>query len=156
METKQHKRLIFWIRLIGFILIGGLIPFIYLVIRFNLFSKLSTLNIGGWGIIAIIFIAVFIITMLKIVKKGMQFSFATKCINGIIKVIMPLGIFLVIIYFMKDYIDELFNFIVIVLCCEMIAIPLNPLPEWANQSKENKEEKKFVKFAKSFWKEKDL
>lgn len=130
MSRKQ-----FWARLVLYILFGAILPFIFLVWRFELFQKVSGLSVGGWGLIGIIFVAVFLLKLMKAVRKGLPFSLGTQVLEGVCKIIFPFLIAAVCVYVFKDMMDELFQFLCVVIICEMVAIPLNPIPQWAHENK---------------------
>ena len=130
----------FWIRLISYIIVGGGIPLVFLIWRFNLFKKVSQLSIGGWGMIAIIFIGVFFIKMMKAIRKGLPFSFGTQILEGMFKVTIPLLIATIIIYVMRDSVEQLFQFFFVLLFCETIAMIINPIPQWAHENKIEEQE----------------
>lgn len=130
----------FWIRLISYVIIGGGIPLFFLVWRFNLFSKVSKLSIGGWGMIAILFIGIFFIKMMKAIRKGLPFSFGTQILEGMFKITIPLLIATVIIYVMQNSVTELFQFFFVLLFCESIAMIINPIPQWAHENKIEEQE----------------
>lgn len=137
----------FWIRLILYILFGGLIPFIFLVWRFNLFGKVSSISIGGWGIVAIIFIAIFFAKLFKAVREGLPYSIWTQILDGIVKVIIPLVAVAISVYLFKDLMMQIFQFLMVVIICELVAIPVNPIPKWANSNRieqENNSTKKLL------------
>lgn len=125
----------FWIRLSLYIVIGGFLPFAFLVWRFKLFSKVSKLSIGGWGIIAVIFIAVFFIKLIKAVRKGLPFSLVSQILEGLCKIIIPLLIGAFCCYYLKDIMDEVFQFLWVLIVCESAAIVLNPIPKWTHENK---------------------
>ena len=131
---------LFWIRLISYIVIGGGIPLFFLIWRFNLFSKVSKLSIGGWGMIAILFIGIFFIKMMKAIRKGLPFSFGTQILEGMFKVTIPLLIATVVIYVMRNSVEELFQFFFVLLFCETIAMIVNPIPQWAHENKIEEQE----------------
>ena len=131
---------LFWIRLISYIVIGGGIPLFFLIWRFNLFSKVSKLSIGGWGMIAILFIGIFFIKMMKAIRKGLPFSFGTQVLEGMFKVTIPLLIATVVIYVMRNSVEELFQFFFVLLFCETIAMIVNPIPQWAHENKIEEQE----------------
>lgn len=131
---------LFWIRLISYTIIGGGIPLFFLIWRFNLFSKVSKLSIGGWGMIAILFIGIFFIKMMKAIRKGLPFSFGTQILEGMFKVTIPLLIATVIIYVMRNSVEELFQFFFVLLFCETIAMIVNPIPQWAHENKIEEQE----------------
>lgn len=149
MKAKTKKTLIFWGRLVTYFIFSIAIPVGFLIWKFKLFSKISTISIGGWGIVAIIIIAASFISMLKYIKEGLPFSFVTQCINGVIKIIIPLVVTLLIINTLKDSIDELINFLVVFIFCQCVAIPVNPFPQWTHDNNIQQEKNKFRKFAES-------
>lgn len=145
---KQSKKA-FWIRLVLYVLFGGVAPGAFLIWRFDLFSEISSLSIGGWGIVCIAFVGIFFLKMLKAVKEGLPYSFGTQCINGICKIILPLLIALLILYAVQNCITELMQFLGVVIVCEVIAIPLNPIPQWAHENGIKEEEGKYKRIAES-------
>lgn len=149
MNDKTKKVLIFWSRLLAYLVFAIVIPVGFLIWRFKLFSKISTISIGGWGIIAIIIVAATFVSMLKYIKKGLPFSFFTQCITGVIKIIIPLVVTLLIINTLKDSITELMQFLVVYIACQCVAIPVNPFPQWVHDNKLEEEENKFKKFAET-------
>lgn len=125
-------------RLALYVLIGAIIPFAFLAWRFNLFApkpSKESVTIGGWGLIAIVFIAIFFIKMLKAIRKGMIFSAYTKAIDAITKIFIPLLLAIIIIYFMGSVQEELLQFLVVVFICEIPAAAVNPIPRWAYENK---------------------
>ena len=124
----------FWYRFSLYIFFGLIIPFVFLVWRFRLFEKVSKVSVGGWGLIAIIFVAVFFIGLLKAVRKGMPFSFATQVIEGLCKLTIPLIIACSCIYFMQDLMTEMFQFLCILTVSETVAVIVNPIPQWSHEN----------------------
>lgn len=132
--NKMSKKQ-FWIRLSFYILTGGILPFLFLVWRFNLFSKVSKLSVGGWGLVAIIFIGVFFIKLIKSVRKGLPFSMLSQVLEGVCKILLPLFIFAFVIYYMQDAMEQVFQFLCVLIICETIAIVVNPIPRWSHENK---------------------
>ena len=133
MEKMSKKA--FWLRFSLFFLFAFVIPFTFLTWRFKLFSKVTKLSIGGWGLIAIIFGAVFFIGLIKAVRKGLPFSMLSQVLEGICKVIIPILTALLIVNAMQDSIKEMYYFLCVLLFSETIAIVVNPLPQWAHENK---------------------
>lgn len=137
----------FWFRFGIYVLFGAIVPFVFLVWRFNLFGKVSSISIGGWGIVAIIFIAVFFIRLFKAVRKGLPYSIWTQILDGVVKVIIPLAVAATIVYLFKDLTMQIFQFLMVVVICELVAIPVNPFPKWIHENKieeENDNTKKLL------------
>lgn len=128
MSKKQ-----FWIRLGVYVLLGLVIPVIFLIWRFKLFEKITTteIAIGGWGVVVFIIFIAFCSSMLKAIKKGLPFSFGTHIITCLIKVTIPLLTALYVVHFLQDFTKELFQVLCVLLICETIASITNPLPQWA-------------------------
>lgn len=129
MSIKQ-----FWIRLSIYVVFGIAVPFTYLSIRFKLFQKINMIQIGGWGIVAIVMAAVFFIKLAKAVKKGLPFGYYTQLINGFMYKLVPLAAILLILFLMKDHVKELIEFIIVLIPCQVISIAVNPIPVWAHEN----------------------
>lgn len=130
----------FWYRFSVYILFGLLIPATFLIWRFKLFEKVSKVSVGGWGIVAVIFVAIFFISMLKAIRKGMPFSITTQIIEGLCKLIIPLIIACTCIYFMQDLMKEMYQFLLVLILSETVAIVVNPIPQWAHENKIEEQE----------------
>ena len=135
METSKMSKKQFWMRFSIYVLFGGILPFLFLVWRFNLFSKVSKLSIGGWGLVAIIFIGVFFIKLIKSVKKGLPFSMLSQVLEGTCKVLLPLFIAAFVVYYMQDIMEQVFQFLCILIICETVAVVANPIPRWSHENK---------------------
>lgn len=125
-------------RLCLYVLIGAVIPFVYLVWKFNLFTPQPSkeeVTLGGWGIIAIIFIAIFFLKTLKAIRKGMVFSAYTKTIDAITKLFIPLFVSIVIVNFLGNIQEELLRFLIVLFICAIPATVVNPIPRWAYENK---------------------
>ena len=139
-NDKKMSKKQFWSRIVLYILFGAILPFVFLIFRFHLFSKVSTLSIGGWGIVGIIFVSVFFMKLIKAVKKGLPFSLGSQILEGVCKTILPLIIAALCVFFMKDFTTEIFQFLCVLIVCEMVAIVSNPLPQWAHENKIEEQE----------------
>lgn len=102
----------------------------FLTWRFNLFGKASNVKIGGWGLFAMLFLGIFFAKTIKIVRMGLPYSLATQILEGIVKVIIPLGVATFAVYYLKNAMTQLFQFLVVTFLCECVAIVVNPLPKW--------------------------
>lgn len=91
--------------------------------------------IGGWGIVAILFITIFFFKTLKAIRKGMIFSVWTRVIDAITKVFIPLLIAIVVVNFVGSIQKELFQFLVVVFLLEIPATAINPIPRWTYENK---------------------
>lgn len=141
----MNDKKLFWARFGIYVLFGLIAPVLFLIWRFELFQKISSVSVGGWGVVAIVIIFVFFVKMLKYIKKGLPYSFFTQCINGIVKVIVPLFVALLIIYCMRNCMEQLIQFLVVLIVCEFVAVPANPFPKWIHDNHLEQEENKYRK-----------
>ena len=125
----------FWIKLVLYIIFGGIVPAVFLIVRFNLFATVSKVSIGGWGIVCILFVCIFFTKILKSIKKGLPFSMFTQILTGICKTIIPLTASAFIVYYMQSCMKEIFQFLVVLIVSELIAIIVNPFPKWIHVNK---------------------
>lgn len=142
---EEHPQAVFWTRFVSWFLFSCGLPFAFIVWRFQLFQKISKIQIGGWGIIAIIIVAVFIFTVIKYVKLALnaKYTMTAQILGGICKIILPLLVALITLYSVRDNVDLMIQVLGCVTICEAIAIPLNPLPKWAyEKQKDVKEEER--------------
>lgn len=137
--VEEHPKLVFWARFISWLMFVCVLPFSFIVWRFQLFHTISKVQIGGWGIIAIIIVAVTVFAILRYVRIALKakYTFVGQCITGFCKVIIPLLSFLIILNNIKSNIDLFIQVMGVVTLCEFIAIPLNPLPKWAYEAQKN-------------------
>lgn len=119
-------------RLIAFIIAGCVLPFSFIAYRYDIFkSPHSTLT--GVGFLAIILVLIFAIYVLKMVKKAHPHTMTTQIISGYTYV----AIFLLLPLMWLQAIDgdiEMFEQVLeVIILCELVAVPVNPLPLWAYQ-----------------------
>ena len=141
-ETKEEtKKLtpkqVFAIRMVCWVLCALIIPVAFIIFRYDLFTKISKVQFGGWGMIAIIIIFTFIVVLGKYLKRGFKkYSLVGQIISGVIKIVLPLVALYFILVNIKDSIDLFLQALAVVIISETIAIPINPMPKWVyEQSK---------------------
>lgn len=136
---ESHPQLVFWIRFVFWAIFAAGLPFAFIVWRFELFTTISKIRIGGWGIIGIVILGVFVLTVAKYIKLALSttYSLVSQWLSGIIKVIIPILAFYLIIYNVRSDIELLLQVLGVVIVCEFIAIPINPLPKWAYEKQKN-------------------
>lgn len=153
MEKMSKK--VFWSRLALYITFGLFIPVGFLIYRFNLFTPTTKLNIGGWGIAAIIFTAVFVMKLAEMASALYEEGLIKSCIDSFRKVFMPLLAATLCIFAVGEFWKELLQFFIIITVCEPIAYVINPMPEFVGQiNKERddkKEESKLLNIFNLFW-----
>lgn len=130
---EDHPKSVFWTRFVSWTMFACVLPFIFIVYRFNLFGKISKIQIGGWGLIAIVIVAIFVFTVLRYIKLAFagRYSLIGQVLNGVCKVIVPLIVAMVVLKSIQDNVALMIQVLGCVVSCEAIAIPLNPLPKWA-------------------------
>lgn len=136
---EEHPKTIFWTRLVFWVLFACVLPFLFIGYRFDLFQHISKIKISGWGIFAIIIVAVFIFVLIRYVKLGFvgTYNFGVQCFNGFTKVILPLLLVALIVNAVKseiEYFSQALNFVIL---SEIIAIPINPMPKWVNDKQKS-------------------
>lgn len=131
---KKMSKTQFWIRFAIYFLLGLVVPIVFLIWRFKLFGKVSTISIGGWGFIAILLFVIFFIKMLKAIKKGLPFTLTTHIVNAVIKVTLPLFLALMTVHLLKDFMTECFQVLCVLLICETISSIANPFPQWVHEN----------------------
>lgn len=128
--NKEQKRN-FIIRIILWALFSCVIPVAFIGWRYNLFSKVSSVSLSGWGLIAVVIIFAFLIVVVKYVKAGfVEWTMTKQVINGVMKVLVPLGTILAICISIRSNIDMFIQAMSCTLVCEAVAIPINPFPKW--------------------------
>lgn len=136
---KEHSKTTFWIRFIFWFIFACALPFAFIVWRFKLFTTISSIQIGGWGIIAIVIVVVFALTVVRYVRMALsaRYSLMGQCLSGFCKVVLPLLAFLALLQSVKSNIDLLMQAVGCVVLCETVAIPINPLPKWAYEAQKD-------------------
>lgn len=130
---EEHPKTTFWSRFVSWTLFACVLPFSFIVWRFKLFGKISAIQIGGWGIIAIIIVAAFIFTIIRYIKLAFKgtYSLIGQILSGVCKVLLPLIVFMIMLHGLRNSVDLMVQALGCIIACEAIAIPLNPLPKWA-------------------------
>lgn len=136
---KEHPKTVFWTRLVLWAIFSCGLPFMFVVWRFKLFDAVSTIQIGGWGLIAIILVAVFVITVVRYVRivLNAKYTLTGQILGGICKTVIPLVAFLAVLQSVKDNVELLMQVVGCIIACELVAIPLNPLPQWAYEAQKD-------------------
>ena len=136
---EEHPKTVFISRFILWTIFACGSPFAFIVWRFELFQRISKFQIGGWGLIAIVIVAVFVFTVIRYIKLALsaKYSLIGQVLGGFCKVIIPLLTFLAILISIRNNIDLMIQVVGCVTVCEAIAIPLNPLPKWAYECQKN-------------------
>lgn len=137
-KAQNKKRAIFITRAILWFTFAAILPFAFIAWRYGIFQTDINLKLSGWGIIAVIILAVGIVTFGKYIYKGMKQCLFKQCIHGFVTIIIPLlALYLITMSIIKNV--EIFQKALgCVIVCEFIAIPINPFPTWiAEKEMEN-------------------
>lgn len=128
---EQKKKKIFIIRVILWSMFACFIPVAFIGWRYDLFQKVGSLQLSGWGLITIVIIFVFLYVVIKYVRAGfVEWSMTKQIINGVVKIVIPLGALLAICIGIRNSLDIFIQALSCTLMSEVIAIPINPFPEW--------------------------
>lgn len=130
---KKHPKLYFAIMFSLFVLFSVGVPIGYILIRHKPFMHLDKITIGFWELLAILVLLIFVNIMIKYYMDGMKtkYNFLKKVVSGISKVILPLTVLFLILFFLKDYTKYIIEFLFVLIPSEFVAICVNPLPKWA-------------------------
>lgn len=135
----------FWIQFSLFLMFSLVIPISFICFRFKLFSTTKQLNtITVWAVLALIILITVVSLLIKIYLDGMKtkYSFLKQILQGLIRVIFPLGVILIVCIFarkilmtdtkaMLTAVNNLIQTLIVCISCEMVAIVINPLPKWS-------------------------
>ena len=154
-KEKQKKTRIFLARFFGYIVIGLLIPVGFLIWKFDLFQTESHRTFGGWGVVTVIFTTIFLIYLCKQAEFSVDSQVGRQTLRAIRKVLFPLFCVTFCLFAVRNFIDELIQFFIVITVCEPIAYVINPFPQLIRENDDKKEVNKFIKAARIFWGQKD-
>lgn len=128
----------FWIRFGIWALLACVLPAAFIIWRFDLFTKVTVEQYSAWTILVVIVIAVFAITCLRYIDKGIKkYSMAKQIIMGVAKVILPLLAIYYVCFVIQQKLQaqildlgNLMQALIVIIGCEAVAIPINPFPEY--------------------------
>ena len=150
-ETKEsveaRKRLlVFWARMIGWLITGVGAPITTFAIKFGLFDKYgyevttdelgnvigSHIAINGWGIISVILIGATVLSIINeiIDAYSNKYSFTKQCLIGLKNRIVPIAIAIGVCFYLKGTVEQIIFCLTVIGISQIAAIPLNPMPEW--------------------------
>lgn len=126
----EHPKTTFAVRAIAWAVFAAVLPFVFIAYRYGIFKAQNRLALSGWGILAVIIVAAFLIGLLGYLKQGMKEGMAKQCIMGFCKIVVPLIMVMVIVKGIQNNIGLFIKALGVTITCEIIAIPINPFPEW--------------------------
>lgn len=151
--TKEQRTFI--IRAALFVLFGALLPIVFVLWRYDIFTD-GPHAIGGVGLLVGIIAIIASIYVIHEVRTTLPYSFLTQVLTGIARVVVPLLGIYILLDFMKDSIYLLSQSVLATMLCECVAIPVNPFPKWKHDHGIEEKDEGFLRFARIFrkaWKE---
>lgn len=143
-NPKVKNIIIFWTRMVGWVVMSCVIPIVTFSVKFGLFQKTtveldslgnvvrtSSTALNGWGLVSCILVGYTISVILKeVIAAYPQYSFTKQCLTGFTKTVLPLIVGFFVCMFLNGVIQNLMFCLGTLAVCQAIAIPLNPLPKW--------------------------
>lgn len=148
---KEHPKTIFGIRVFLWALCAAILPFAFIAWRYDIFAPTSNFKLTGWGIIAVIILTIFAITLIKYVYRSLNPGLAKQCISGFASIILPLLIVYLLINSIEDSINLFKQALGCVILCEAVGIPLNPFPAWIAKKQIDNDKKKAESMSDILW-----
>ena len=136
---KKMGKAEFWIRFVLWIAFAIVAPVAYIAIAYGLFApqeanSSGSIALSGWGVTALIFVAIMILFVINSVKKSLPYaSMARQCLDGIF-FLVPLLVVILILHVVKGNIDQFENFLIFTFFAELIAVPINPMRKWGEEN----------------------
>lgn len=144
-KTKKEIT-IFFSRLFGFLVFAGVLPFLFIAYRFEMFSGSKAAM--GWGIFGYVILGLCLKYILSEVADAAPWTMWGQCVRGFMRIVVPLLLVYGILVCVKSSIDYLLQATACTLLCECVAIPLNPLPKWRHDFGIEEEDRRLGKFMK--------
>lgn len=148
---KKHPKAVFMARFLLWTVFSAVLPFAFIAYRYGIFTVKSKIELSGWGIIAIIVAAVFTITLIKYLYRGLKPGLTKQCVVGAVKVIVPLAILYLVVVGIEKDISSFKQALSCVIICESVAIPLNPFPAWLEKRKKEQGKDDLETVADALW-----
>ena len=169
--SARKELLVFWARMIGWLVAGVAAPITVFSLKFGLFNEYgyqvttdelgnvtgSHIALNGWGIVSICLIgfAAFSIISEVIDAYSKKYTFTKQCLIGLKNRILPLAIALGICFYLKGVIEQIIFCIEIIGLCQIAAIPLNPIPKWKAKVKGEEDYSDIITGLRTFLKRKN-
>lgn len=148
--VKEHPKTVFVLRTVLWSLLACVIPFIIISVKFDFYSNSPKLS--GWAIIGIIIVMVFVMVFTKYIGQCLSpGKMITQCLNGFVKVIIPLTALLAVTLFLENCLTEFRTVLGVTIVCEASAIPLNPFPALIEKKKQERIENTVDKATDTLW-----
>lgn len=129
MDKKQKR--VFALRAVLWAVFAAGMPVAFIGWRYDLFKKVGTLQLSGWGMIALVIALIFVHVLVRYIKAGfVEWSMTKQVLNGVIKVLIPLGALYALCIGIRANLDYFIQALGCTIVCEAMAIPINPFPKW--------------------------
>lgn len=131
-KVEPDSKKVFWTRFGLWVLFSVIAPCGFIIWRYDLFKVTSKVQLGGWGFIAVIIASVFAFSLWRYIKRAMgkSYSYVWQIISGIVKICLPLMLLMLAVQSIQNSVEYFTQFMGVTIICELIAIPLNPMPKW--------------------------
>lgn len=132
MEQENQPTKLNAIRLVIFLLFAVVAPIAYLIIRYGLFKSTSGLGVNLAGLISAGIMLGVGAVLIKYYIESMKtkFSYAKQILMGVLKLILPLFVFLLVLIWLGDNLYILKESLIVIIPCELVAVIVNPFPKW--------------------------
>lgn len=144
LSPNAERLIIFWARLIGWIVFSCILPIMVFSAKFGLFKKMtiqydslgnvigaSSVSLNGWGLAACAIVGFTVSTILKeVIAAYPGYSLSKQCLTGFRKTVLPLAVGFFVCLFVHNVVEQLMFCFGTLAVCQAVAIPLNPLPKW--------------------------
>lgn len=139
---KKSKTARFWAKLAVWVMLALVAPIAFIGWRYDLFKKVGTLQLSGWGAIALVIAFAFALSVLKWIKRAFEgrWTYPLQIVTGLCKVTLPLALAFFLLCSARDSLDCLIQALGVTLACETAGIFFNPLPEWAYEQSKGRTE----------------
>lgn len=135
---NEHPKTVFLTRAFAWATFAAILPFAFIAYRYGIFRSTGTIALNGWGMIGVVILLVFVISLISYIKQGMEEGMLKQCLMGFVKIIVPLLAVMLIVQGIKNNIDLFIKALGVTIACEFVAIPINPFPEWLEKRRKEK------------------
>lgn len=133
-DDKTMTKKEFWIRFPIWFALAVAAPVAYILVKYDIFVSTNDKKLSGWGIIAVLFTFAMVMGILSSAKKGLRRgTMMRQCLDGF-TLLLPILAVILILQYLKTRIADFEAFLVFMILCEAVAIPVNPIPKWAAQN----------------------
>ena len=142
----NHPKSVFITRAVMWAIFAAGLPFAFIAWRYGIFKEQTAIALNGWGVLGIVILIVFFITLAGYIRKGIKPGYFKQCASGFCKVVLPLLAILLILEGIKSDIELFEKALCVTIVCELVAIPINPFPQWLEERRkeQNLEEQEGV------------